>query len=152
MKIYKISPRYHPQQQLSVPSATRGPSYQATPPQVIIVKHSHRRHRHRSHSHSHSHPQPVVVPQQVSYSNSHPSYYQTPTVTHPQHHHYSSSPRPPNEPMGYIPQSRPSQPQGPVPTSSQPHYEGNSPYSKCTGRKKALCVRFSRRPHSIHQP
>lgn len=145
-EINKISPRYYPQQQLSVPSATRGPSYQVTPtPQVIIVKHSHRRHRQRTHSHSHSHSQPVVIPQQVTYSNSHPPYYQSPTVIHPQPHHYSSSPRPSNQPMGYVPPSQPSQPQGPVPTSSQPHYDERSPYSKCTGRKKALCVRFRRR-------
>jgi hypothetical protein len=126
--------------------------YQTSAPQVIIVEHSHRRHN-RLHKHSRSHSnlqssysrsESIVLPQPITYSNSQPTYTQSPTVAYPQieyqsnsHHHNRHSD--PNASYGYV-----------VPRSSRPSYPAAAPahhnsdgrflYSKCTGRKKALCV------------
>ncbi|KXN81388.1 Metacaspase-1, partial [Leucoagaricus sp. SymC.cos] len=133
---------YYPRQQLPAPEVIPHGQYQAVAPQVIILKHSHRRHgRHRAHSHSHS--QPIVIPQPVTYSNSHPPYYSSPDTLdlprpqhHPSSHHYS------NESMGHIavpPQLHYSSPQVSAATPT-PRLDSNFKYSRCSGRKKALCI------------
>ncbi|KAJ3573262.1 hypothetical protein NP233_g2555 [Leucocoprinus birnbaumii] len=146
-------PQYYSQQQISGTEGVTSSPYQI-PPQVIIIKHSHKRHhgsdgRHRRHSHSHS-SQPIVLPQPVSYSNSHPApYYPSPIPYDiPQGQHNSDSHHHSTGPIGdiqhTIPHQQSSRPVAAVPP--KPHTHGI--FSNCTGRKKALCIGINYRGQS----
>ncbi|XP_006456382.1 hypothetical protein AGABI2DRAFT_122285 [Agaricus bisporus var. bisporus H97] len=145
---------YPQQQQMPAPDYLPRAEYQyqasAPAPQVIIVKHSHRQHnrlRKKSHSHSnlqsYSQSQPIVLPQPITYSNSQPIYTQSPTVAYPQiqyqsnsHHQYRRSE--PNASHERV--VSPNRPSYPAIAPAHHKSDGRFVYSKCTGRKKALCI------------
>ncbi|TFK33161.1 caspase domain-containing protein [Crucibulum laeve] len=126
---------HHYDHHLTPRAITPQPSQQ----HVIYVHHSshkHHHHRHRKNSHSHSRPPPAPLP--ISQSTS----YQTATSHY--FHHASSPSVTPNAAYQQQPvvvhHQKPSSHSKSAkvypPIDLNPHFQ----YSKCTGRKKALCV------------